>query len=205
MKSRYVYLAAAAIVVGALVWLAFFWQASSSAPPGRGQPFSQAPAGGDFHLKGPDGRVALADYRGKVVVIYFGYAFCPDVCPTSLAAVAQAFSLLAPAELERVGGLFISLDPERDTTEILGNYAPFFHPAITGVTGSSAEIAQVARQYGVFYAKQKTDANGAYTVDHSSLTYIVAPDGSLAASLPHNTSPEAIAEAIRALLKKPAG
>ena len=199
-------LLAAATFIGALVWLAFFWQPAGpdGAPLSHALAPAQAPRGGDFRLTGGDGSVALADYRGRVVVIYFGYAFCPDVCPTSLAALAQAFSLLTPDELARVGGLFITVDPMRDTVEILKNYASFFHPAIVGLTGSADDIAKVARQYGAFYAKQKADASGVYSVDHSSLTYVVDGEGKLAASLAHGTTPEAIVQTIRALLKKSA-
>jgi protein SCO1/2 len=161
--------------------------------------------GGDFTLQGPNGPVALQDYRGKVVLIYFGYTSCPDVCPTSLSQMAQAISGLEAAERERVQGIFVSVDPERDTPARLKEYAPFFHPAMIGVSGSTEQIAAVARQYGASYMKQKPNAEGQYAVDHSSITYVVAPDGKLVASLPHGATPAQIAEKVRPLLASTGG
>ena len=148
-------------------------------------------------MQGPDGPVALADYRGKVVLLYFGYTFCPDVCPTALSLVAQALSGLSPAELEKTRSIFISVDPERDTGEVLKAYTPFFHPNIVGITGSAEEVAKVARQYGASYMKQKPDSDGLYSVDHSSYTYVIDTEGKLAAILSHGTPPQAIIDKVR--------
>lgn len=201
MKSRNALIVLVVALAGLLVWLAFVWQpqapAASAAPP------TLAPAqasGGDFVLRGPQGPVALADYRGRVVVLYFGYTFCPDVCPTSLAIIGQALSALEPAEVAQVAGILVSLDPGRDTPEVLEAYAPFFHPNIVGVTGSAEQIAEVARQYGARYMKQKPDSDGLYAVDHSSVTYIVDRQGKLAASLAHGTSPQHLADALRRVM-----
>ena len=144
--------------------------------------------------------MSLKDYRGKVVLVYFGYTYCPDVCPTSLAIIAQALSALTPGERERVQGIFVSVDPGRDSLDRLKEYAPFFHPNIVGSSGSPDQVAAVARQYGASYARQKADADGNYVVDHSSVTYIVGPDGSLAAALPHATPAERIVQTVRGLL-----
>ena len=181
------------VLAALLAWLALFWQ------PTRGDERG-LPAGGDFTLQGADGPVSLSDYRGKVVVLYFGYTFCPDICPTSLSLLAQAFASLRRDELDRVRGLLISIDPERDTPEVLKIYAPFFHPNISGVGGTTQQIAQTAARYGARYAKQKADADGNYAVDHSAYTYIVGTDGRLAARLPHGSPPETIVAAIRPLL-----
>ncbi len=206
MKTHHRWLALIAGLIALLVWLAFFWQPdgdkdTGKAPPHAALAAAEAPAGGDFRLNGPHGPLALADLRGKVVAVYFGYTFCPDVCPTSLAALAQAFSQLAPAELEKVKGLFISVDPERDTLDILKVYVPHFHPAFLGLTGTPAEIARVARQYGARYMKQKPNSDGHYAVDHSASIYLVGPDGRLAGSLPHGATAQEIADRIRSLLK----
>ena len=194
-----------AMLLGLLIWLAFFWQptGSETAPTyrsGSAHPTAARPAGGDFTLNSPDGKLSLHDYRGKVVLIYFGYTFCPDVCPTSLAAMAEAFSMLSPDELAQVRGLLVSVDPERDTLEVLKVYAPFFHPSIVGVTGTPGEIAELTRRYGVIYAKQKAEEGRPYAVDHSAFTYLVAPDGSLSDVLSHDTSPVEIANRIRRIL-----
>lgn len=196
------------VLLTTLIWLAFFWEppvadAERTSPPHNALQMAGTPAGGDFILRGPEGNVALADQRGKVVILYFGYTFCPDVCPTSLALLAQALSSLTPEELRQVRGFFISVDPERDTPDVLKIYVPFFHPALAGLSGTPAEIAQVARQYGARYMKQKARDGAPYTVDHSSYTYIISPDGKLAATLPHGTDPREIIAAIRKLLPAP--
>ena len=194
------------VALGALlIWLAVFWQPVPATPGPKVPPHSQlqlavAPQGGDFTLQGNAGPVALKDFRGKVVLVYFGYTFCPDVCPTSLSLMAQALSALTPAEREQVQGVFISVDPERDTQARLKDYAPFFHPAIIGITGDQEPLATVARQYGASYAKQKPNADGQYAVDHSSITYVIDSSGKLAASLPHGSTPQQIVAAVRPLL-----
>lgn len=185
-----------------LLWLTFAWQPTLTGPPAGAPQRADLPAGGDFTLAGASGPVALADYRGKVVVLYFGYTFCPDICPTSLSTLAQALSALTPGELERVGSFLISVDPERDTLDILKVYAPFFHPSIVGVTGTVQQVAQVAGQYGARYMKQKPNADGQYSVDHSSFTYVIGADGKLAARLPHGSPAQDIVEAIRAQLRQ---
>lgn len=201
MKPHY-WMTIGAFLAALLVWLAFFWQPDAPDPEftaqlhNARQPAGPLPAG-DFAVTTPDGTFSLADYRGKVVLIYFGYTFCPDVCPTSLAALGQAFAALSAEELERVKGVFVSVDPERDTLEILKVYAPFFHPNIIGATGTPEQLADIARRYGVSYMKQKSIDGRPYTVDHSSFTYLIGPDGKLAVTLPHGSSPEELVAAIR--------
>ena len=202
MNRNTIWIAVTAVLVGVLVGVAFFWtpdQRSSSTQIAL--PPIEAPKGGDFTLQSPDGPVSLADQRGKVVLLYFGYTFCPDVCPTSLSSLAQALSALTPVELAQVKSFFISVDPDRDTMAVLKAYAPFFHPSLVGLSGTNEQVAQVARQYGAFYMKQKPDANGLYSVDHSSFIYVIAPDGKLAASLPHGTLPTQIVDMIRSQFK----
>ena len=201
MKQLY-WIAIGAFLTGLLVWLAFFWQPDTPNPElpdqfhNLRQPAGPLPAG-DFTVTTPDGIFSLKDYRGKVVLVYFGYTFCPDVCPTSLAALGQAFAALSAEELARVKGVFVSVDPERDTLEILRVYAPFFHPNIVGATGTPEQLADIARRYGVSYMKQKPINGRPYTVDHSSFTYLIGPDGKLAVTLPHGSSPEDLVVAIR--------
>lgn len=193
--SQRILLALIALLAAALLGLAFFWQ-----PQPVGRSASSLPSGGDFTLRSANGPVSLQGFRGKVVLLYFGYTYCPDVCPTSLAAVGQALAGLASEELARVQTLFVSVDPDRDTVAQLKDYTAFFHPSIIGLTGSADEVAAVARLYGVFYAKQKASGTSGYTVDHTSVTYVIAPDGRLAANLPHGATPAAIAAAVRKLL-----
>ena len=202
MKKTPLWLALVVALAALLAWLAFFWQPAGDASLHK-LSATASPLGGDFRLDSPDGPVALSDFKGKVVALYFGYTFCPDVCPTALVAMAQAFSQLSPAELARTKGLFVSVDPQRDTLDVLKVYVPYFHPAITGLRGTEADTARIAALYGVRYMKQKSDSNGQYPVDHSSFTYLIGPDGKLAASLPHGTPPQEIEARIRTLLSPP--
>lgn len=203
MKQRAWQIPLAVALAALLGWLGFVWQPATG-PDARSAHLAQQgaglPSGGPFTLDGPNGPVSLADYRGKVVLLYFGYTFCPDVCPTSLTTLAQALSALTPGELARVGGMLISVDPERDTVEVLRAYAPFFHPNIVGLTGTAQQVAQVAGQYGARYMKQKPDADGQYSVDHSSFIYVIASDGKLAASLPYGAPARDLLARVRSLL-----
>ncbi len=199
--SQRVLLVIAVLLAALVLGLAFFWQPQL---PERPLPVAAAPAGGDFNLQSAGGPVALQDFRGKVVLVYFGYTYCPDICPTSLAATAEGLKLLSPEELARVAVIFVSVDPERDTPARLKEYGEFFHPAIVGVTGSADEVAAIARRYGVFYARQPVaTAGGGYVVDHTSDTYVVAPDGRLDGKIAHAAPPEQVAAEIRKRLTKP--
>lgn len=181
--------------------LAVFWHPET---PERTIPRPAMPVGGEFTLQSAGGPVSLTDYRGKVVLVYFGYTYCPDVCPTSLVATAEGLKQLTPDELSRVAMVFVSVDPERDTPVRLKSYAEFFHPNIVGVTGSPAALADIAQRYGVFYARQKVETAGAgYVVDHSSSTYVIGPDGTLRGKLAHATPPDQVAAEIRKQLNQP--
>lgn len=157
--------------------------------------------GGDFTLTSAQGPVSLSDFRGKVSVLYIGYASCPDVCPTALAVLTQSLKQLDTEEREQVQGIFISVDPERDTPEKLAEYAAFFSPRIIGVTGSQDQIDQVVRQYGALYRKveMKGSAMG-YAVDHSSRLYLIDREGRLVQTLLHNSSPQELTQGLQTLL-----
>ena len=181
----------AALVLG----LAFFWMPEM---PERPLPKAAIAAGGDFTLESASGPVSLKDYRGKLVLVYFGYTFCPDICPTSLASTAEGLKQLKPEEAARVAMVFISVDPERDTPPRLKEYAEFFHPSLVGVTGTPENLAEIAKRYGVFYARQKVEtAGGGYVVDHSADTYVVGPNGQLVGKIAHATPPDRVVAEIR--------
>jgi protein SCO1/2 len=156
--------------------------------------------GGDFTLDSAAGPVTLKQFRGKVVVLYFGYTFCPDACPTTLAALGGAMKGMTPAEAAQIQPLFITLDPARDDAKRMAEYSRFFYPTMLGLIGSEAKVAAVARQYGVLFARQKVDSAANYVVDHSSFLYVVGTDGKLARSIPYGAVPLAIATALRAAL-----
>lgn len=157
--------------------------------------------GGDFTLQGINGDVSLHDFNGKVVMIYIGYTNCPDVCPTSLAIMAQAIKNMDTEQQEQIQPIFISVDPERDTPERLAEYSSFFHPSILGITGSRDNIDTIVRQYGSFYrmVDMKGSAMG-YAVDHSSRIYLIDKQGKLSKTLMHGTMPDQLVTEIEALL-----
>lgn len=157
--------------------------------------------GGDFTLHAATGPVSLSDFSGKVVVIFMGFTHCPDICPTSLAVMTQALDRMNEQEAEQVQGLFISVDPERDTPEHLAEYIGHFSPRITGITGSKEELDKVVRQYGAFYRIVETPNSAlSYTVDHTARIYLIDRQGRMAAALQHTLSPDELASAIRAQL-----
>ncbi|MDD2884183.1 MAG: SCO family protein [Dechloromonas sp.] len=177
-----------------LLGLAFFWQ-PVPAPLGHTE---RALPGGDFTVDSAQGPVSLHDYAGKLTVLYFGYTYCPDICPTSLNATAEAMQQLTPAELAQLGVLFVSVDPQRDTPARLAEYVRFFHPQMVGATASPATIAEIASRYGVFYARQDVATAGdGYVVDHSAETFLLGRDGRVLERWPHGTSPAAIVDRLR--------
>jgi protein SCO1/2 len=155
------------------------------------------PQGGDFVLQSADGPIDTKALRGNVLLVFFGYTNCPDVCPASLAAGAQALIALSADERAKTRLIMVSVDPERDTLAKLKAYAAYFHTGMIGVTGTPEEIAAVAKSFGAGYVRQPADASGRYAVDHTSNTYLVGPDGKLAATIPLGTPTVDLVAAIR--------
>lgn len=197
-----------AMLAGALLWVALFWQPQPpqhAAEPLRDLPpgtvdLRLASLGGPFTLQSAEGELTLDAMRGKLVLIYFGYTFCPDVCPTNLAIMAAAFGMMREDELARIEGVFVSVDPRRDTLERLGQYTSYFHPRIAGATGTEQQIADVARRYGASYQIGAATSAGGYLVDHSSYIHVVNQEGRLLFALPHAVAPEKLVEVVRGLL-----
>ncbi|MDB5401280.1 MAG: hypothetical protein QOD93_6786 [Acetobacteraceae bacterium] len=157
--------------------------------------------GGPFTLEDGGGKpVTDRDFRGKYMLVYFGYTFCPDVCPTTLTAVADAMDKLGPAA-SRVQPLFITVDPKRDTPAVVKQYAAAFGPNIQGLTGTPEEIAQVAKEYRVYYAEHRTGSGpNDYSMDHSSVLYLMSPDGSFVAPVRADESGDEIAANLKKLM-----
>ncbi len=134
--------------------------------------------GGPFALQGGDGKtVTDRDFRGKYMLVYFGYTFCPDVCPTTLNEVADALDRLGP-KADRLQAIFITVDPKRDTPAVMQQYLAAFGPRLIGLTGTADQIAQVAKEYRVYYAEHRTGPGpNDYSMDHSSILYLMGPDG----------------------------
>jgi len=141
----------------------------------------------------------LADFRGKVVVIFFGYTHCPDVCPTTLAELAQVAKTLGP-DGGRMQVLFVTVDPERDTPEVLRRYVPSFDPSFLGLYGDAAATARAAKEFKIYYRKQPLSGGG-YTVDHSAGTYVIDPQGKLRLFAQYGQGAAAMVHDIRMLLK----
>ncbi len=159
----------------------------------------------EFCLTGfKDGRetkVCLSDLKGKVVLMFFGYTHCPDVCPTALQTLSKTMELLSEEERSRVQVVFVSVDPERDTPEIAQKYAEYFYPTFMGLTGTPEEIRKVAKDYMVYYEKVKGQSEGEYLVDHTAFIYLITPDGTLKLIYPSTRQkPELIAEDIKKFL-----
>lgn len=158
--------------------------------------------GGDFILHSSRGEFSLKEARGKVVILYFGYTQCPDVCPTSLSILAQALNELSTEESASVQAVFISVDPDRDTYDRLDEYVSYFHPNMLGITGNKSEVARVAKRYGAQYEAVALEGSSfGYAVNHSSETYMISPEGELRYIFPHQTPSFVILEAARYLLQ----
>ncbi len=158
------------------------------------------PDGGDFVLQSAAGPVDTRSLRGKVLLLYFGYVNCPDVCPVSMAAGAAALNALTPQERARTTMIMVSVDPERDTPAKLKEYVAYFHPAMIGAVGTAAETAAIAKSFGVGYLRQPPRPDGGYAVDHSSQTFVIGPDGKLADVLPLGVATDKVVASVRKLL-----
>jgi len=194
-RRRVTWIGAAALVVAIVIGLAGRATFHEDTAPAE----NAAPAvGGPFTLIDHHGKqVTDADYRGKWLLVFFGYTFCPDVCPTTLQMVSQALDLMGD-KAARIQPLFITVDPERDTPEVLAEYVSHFHPSMLGLTGSAAQIAAVAKGYRVYYAKSGDGAD--YLMDHTSLVYVIGPDGKYVAYFPYDADPADVAAALAKLI-----
>lgn len=165
--------------------------------------WGKEPIGGPFELIDHTGKPRTdADFRDKLMLVYFGFTFCPDVCPTDLLAMGLAVDRLGPAG-EALQPLFISVDPERDTPDQLAKYVPFFHPRLIGLTGSAAQIRKAASGYRAYFAKVAISGGNEYTVDHSSFIYLMDRGGKYLGFFPPGTSAEQMAQVIRPHLSAP--
>lgn len=154
----------------------------------------------DFRLTDHNGKQrSLADFRGKVTVVFFGYTQCPDVCPTTMAEMSEVMKTLGP-DADRVQVLFITVDPERDTPELLAQYVPSFDKRFLGLTGTPAEIDKVAKEFRVFYQKVPGKQPGSYTMDHTAGSYVFDANGRIRLFVRHGQGPEALAKDLKVLL-----
>lgn len=171
-------------------------------PQYQGTDITGAAFGRQLALTDHNGRpVTLATFKGKVVVVFFGYTHCPDVCPTTLSDMAAALKLMSAEDAARVQVLFVSVDPERDAPETLRAYVPYFHPSFLGLYGSPEQVAAAAREFKVVYRKHVEPGASGYLVDHSAGSYVLDGHGSLRLYLPFAHPPAAIAHDLSALMQ----
>jgi protein SCO1/2 len=157
--------------------------------------------GKDFALTDFNGKPrTLADFRGKAVVLFFGYTQCPDVCPTTLAELAETMKRLGP-DADRVQVLFVTVDPARDTPQLLAQYVPAFDPRFLGLYGDADALARTAKEFKILYQKQPGPTPGSYTMDHSAATYLFDPQGRLRVYVSYGQGPEVYVHDLRELLK----
>ncbi len=191
------YLLLVAAAAGGLLW----YQTNQQPGLGRVVSTGTAQVGGPFTLTGPDGkRVSSSDFRGRYMLIYFGYSFCPDVCPTTLAVMSEALDKAGPAG-RRVVPIFITIDPERDTPKVLSDYLKAFGPQFVGLTGSVDEIKAVEKLYRVYAVKEPLDnakgMAGGYGMNHSNVLYLMGPDGKLVSYYSESISPDDLTKELR--------
>jgi protein SCO1/2 len=159
--------------------------------------------GGPFTLTSPDGAtVTEQTYRGKWLLVYFGYTSCPDICPTALLEITAALEKLG-ADADRLQPLFITVDPRRDTPAVMGNYTQSFDPRIVGLTGTPQQIAAVAEEYGVYYLPHRSGPDAeSDLMDHSTYLYLMDPEGKFVRGFDADTQGDRIAEAVRGAMAK---
>lgn len=160
------------------------------------------PPGGDFTLDSQRGKVSLSDYDGRVRLLYFGYTFCPDVCPGSLQRIGAAFKKLNEEELKKVQAFFISVDPDRDGLKKLDDYSRYFHPQIIGMTGTKAQIDDIAKRYDVTYRKSEGSSPESYLVDHTGYIFVLDKKGKIRDYLPHVVKIDRAVKVIRKLINE---
>jgi protein SCO1 len=191
------YLFAIAAVAAGLLWNA----GDRIGGLGRMVSTGEATIGGPFTLVDQDGKTKTeADFRGKFMLIYFGYSFCPDVCPTTLQEMADAFDKLG-SKKSRVVPVFITVDPARDTPHVLKDYLKSFGPEFVGLTGDTKQIAQAARVYRVFIRKHPLPG-GNYSMDHSGVIYLMGPDGRFLTYYEDEIGPDRMADDLRKRLRE---
>jgi protein SCO1 len=183
-------------LIGLALALGACSQANTAEPPLAG-----ARIGGPFTLVNQDGgQTSDRDFAGKYRLMYFGYTYCPDVCPVDLQKLMAGYARLEkddPQTAARIAPIFVSVDPERDKPAVLKQYVTAFHPKLTGLTGTPEQIAQTSKAYAIIYSKAGEPGASEYLMDHSRLAYLFGPDGKPIALVPHDGTPEQIAAELK--------
>jgi protein SCO1/2 len=184
-----------AFVAGLVVFLGIFLFATGQLGGGPGP----SAIGGPFQLTDQDGKqITDQDFSGKPYLVFFGYTHCPDICPTTLFEISEVMNALGP-DADRAAALFVSVDPERDTPAIIKDYLSSFDPHVRGATGNDKQLAQVQKEFRVYFKKHPT-GNGDYSMDHSAVVYLMDKDGRFVAPFNLNRSPQDAANELRKYL-----
>jgi protein SCO1/2 len=175
--------------------------AGCSGGGGEAPPLQGARLGGPFTLTNQDGRkVTERDFEGNYRIVYFGFTYCPDVCPVDMQVIGQAMRLIEKSDEDLAGRLqpiFITVDPERDKPAVVKEYVSSFHPRTVGLTGTPEQIADVAKKHGIFFQKAEQEGASEYQMDHSRIVLLFGPKGEPLAILPHDQGAEAVAAEIK--------
>ena len=190
-RGLYIFIAALAVIVGGVVYEQFWLGGAENASPAVGGPFTLTDQNGAMRSDG--------DFRGKVMLIYFGYTYCPDACPTTLQAISQTLDMIGN-QASKVQPIFISVDPARDTVEQLKSYAANFHPGILYLTGAPDALKQVESEYRIYVAKVPQSGSDDYLIDHSSIIYVMGTNGRYLASMPAGLPPKVMAATLQRYL-----
>jgi protein SCO1/2 len=187
--------------ISLLMLLGLLLAACSGGGSGEAPPLQGAKLGGPFTLTDQSGRkVTEADFEGKYRIVYFGFTYCPDVCPVDMQVIGQAMRQIEKSDSDlskRLQPIFITVDPERDTPAVLKEYVSSFHPRTIGLTGTPDQIADVAKKHGIFFQKAEEGGASEYQMDHSRIVLLFGPKGEPLAILPHDEGAEAVAAEIR--------
>jgi protein SCO1/2 len=190
-RGLYIFLAALAVILGGVLYEQFWLGGAENASPAVGGPFT---------LKDQNGATRSdQDFRGKIMLIYFGYTYCPDACPTTLQAISQTLDMIGN-QASKVQPIFISVDPARDTPDQLKSYAANFHPGILYLTGAPDTLKQVESEYRIYVAKVPQSGGDDYLIDHSSIIYVMGTNGRYLASIPAGLPPKVMAATLQRYL-----
>lgn len=187
---------ASILILGSAVTLMIGWRPMGSPPVPPG-PLEGAAIGGPFRLTDQVGRVVTSDsLRGRYRLMYFGFTFCPDICPTDVQKMSQALRLFErsdPTRAARIQPIMVTIDPERDTPEVLKQFVSAFHPRLMGLTGRPAAIADTLRRFGIYASRQQVGGASGYLMDHSAMIYLMGPEGNPITFFARNSTPDQIA------------
>jgi len=198
---HYINLGVIFLLLCLLGYMAFNYIKPTSDSP-TAQENNRALIGGPFTLVDHTGKtVQETDYAGKYMLVYFGYTFCPDVCPTDLQAIADSLDMLPEEVTKKITPLFISIDPERDTVDIMKQYIGLFHPQLIGLTGSVEQVNLAKKSYRVWASKEENDGSSDYLVNHTSYIYLMDPDGLYVTHYRHGVLPNDMAASLRENIK----